>query len=38
MPFSLGQMVMIALVAYVGVWAIDKGLTTAGLGSYAIGK
>lgn len=37
MPFSVGQILMIAVIAYVGVWAIDKGLTTAGLGSYAIG-
>lgn len=38
MPFSLGQMVAIAVIAYIGVWAIDKGLNTAGLGAYTLGK
>lgn len=36
--FSFGQIVMIAVIAYAGVWAIDKGLTVAGLGAYSVGK
>jgi hypothetical protein len=34
--FSVGDMITIALVAFVGVWLIDKGLNVAGLKAYAI--
>lgn len=36
MRFTIGEMIWIAVIAFVGVWLIDKGLTAAGASKYAI--
>ena len=36
MRFSLGEMVWIALIAFIGVWLIDKALAKTGAGRFAI--
>lgn len=34
--FSFREIIVIALIAFVGVWLIDKGLTKVGGSKYAI--